>query len=157
MAKKLMQGVVALTLVVAAGCATIIQGSRQQVGVNSVPTGAAVVIDGAPFGGTPVVARLERKRSHIVSISMDGYQPVQLTITRSVSGWLAGNIVFGGLIGVAVDAISGAMYKLNPEQVAANLVKQGASVDLKNGVLYVAVVLRPDASWERIGTLSRAE
>ncbi|MBX6363592.1 MAG: PEGA domain-containing protein [Gemmatimonadetes bacterium] len=157
MAKKLMQGVVALTLVVAAGCATIIQGSRQQVGVNSVPTGAAVVIDGAPFGGTPVVARLERKRSHIVSISMDGYQPVQLTITRSVSGWLAGNIVFGGLIGVAVDAISGAMYKLNPEQVAANLVKQGASVDPKNGVLYVAVVLRPDASWERIGTLSRAE
>lgn len=157
MAKKLMQGVAVLTLVVAAGCATIIQGSRQQVGVNSVPTGAAVVIDGAPFGGTPVVARLERKRSHIVSISMDGYQPVQLTITRSVSGWLAGNIVFGGLIGVAVDAISGAMYKLNPEQVAANLVKQGASVDLKNGVLYVAVVLRPDASWERIGTLSRAE
>lgn len=155
--RKLMAAVAGLTLVAAAGCATIIQGSRQQVGVNSVPTGAAVVVDGTPFGGTPVVARLARKSSHIVSITMDGYQPVQLTITKSVSGWVAGNIVFGGLIGLAVDAISGGMYKLNPEQVAANLTKQGASVDRRNGVLYVGVVLRPEPEWERIGTLRRAE
>jgi hypothetical protein len=34
-----------------------------------------------------------------------------------------GNIVFGGIIGLAVDAITGGLYKLAPEQVSAQLAR----------------------------------
>jgi hypothetical protein len=146
-----------LTLLVAisAGCASIIHGTSQDVGVNSVPSGARVLVDNQPLGATPIVAHLKRSDNHIIQISMNGYEPVKLTVTKKVSGWIAGNIIFGGLIGLAVDAIDGAMYQLTPEQVAANLNKSVGSIERADGLLYVSVVLRPDPSWKRIGTLKR--
>lgn len=68
-----------------------------------------------------MIAKLSRSDNHIVRIQMDGYQPFDATITRSVSGWVWGNLVFGGLIGLAVDATSGGLYKLTPEQVSAQM------------------------------------
>lgn len=38
-----------------------------------------------------------------------------------MDGWLFGNLLFGGLICVIVDAATGAMYKLTPNQMAAQL------------------------------------
>ena len=141
-------------IVTAASCATIIHGKDQSVGINSVPTGATVLVDNTDVGVTPVVAHLTRKDNHVVSIKMAGFEPTQVAVTRQVSGWVAGNIIFGGLIGLAVDAMSGGMYRLTPEQVAANLNKSAASLEKVNGLIYVAVVLRPDPSWQRIGTMT---
>lgn len=56
-------------------------------------------IDNAASGQTPYVAKLSRKDKHIIHIAADGYQPADLTLTRSVSGWVWGNLLFGGLIG----------------------------------------------------------
>ncbi len=55
---------------------------------------------------------------------MPGYQPFEATLTRSVSGWVWGNIVIGGLIGLAVDSISGGLYSLAPEQITGVLNKE---------------------------------
>ena len=102
----------ALTAVSALGliaCATIIHGTHQDVGISSVPTGAGVWVDNTEYGQTPLIAKLSRRDNHIVRIQMNGYQPFEATITHSVSGWVWGNIVFGGLVGLAVDAISGGM------------------------------------------------
>ncbi|HYB63654.1 MAG TPA: PEGA domain-containing protein, partial [Steroidobacteraceae bacterium] len=110
------------------GCCSIIHGTRQDVGINSSPTGALVKVDNAPSGNTPLVAKLTRKDNHVVHIELSGYQPFDLTLTRSVSGWVWGNIVFGGLIGLAVDAIDGAFYNLTPDQVTATLAANHASV-----------------------------
>ncbi len=66
-----------------------------------------------------------------------------------------GNIVFGGLIGLAVDAISGGLYKLEPPQVEGQLARREAKLEQLEDNLYIFVVLRPDPSWERIGTLER--
>ena len=79
--------------------------------------------------------------------------PYEATLTRGVSGWVWGNIVIGGLIGLAVDAISGGLYKLTPEQMTATLGKDAASVDA--GALRIHVVLRPDSNWVRVGQLVR--
>ena len=143
----------AIVVAIAAACGTIIHGTRQDVGVSSTPTGAQVVVDNMPLGQTPVVAKLTRKDNHVIRITMPGYQTFETNVTRSVSGWVWGNIVFGGLIGLAVDAIRGGLYKLRPEQVTGTLAT--ADVRSEQGGLYVAVVLAPDPSWEKVGQLTR--
>ncbi len=148
----LLTGVFCLILLVI-GCATIMQGTNQGVGISSTPSGASVTIDNQSYGSTPIVAKLSRKDNHIVSIEMSGYQPFETTLTRKTSGWVWGNILFGGLIGLAVDAISGGLYKLTPEQVEAILNKGSMGVIDQADMIFVTVVLEPNYDWERIATL----
>lgn len=135
-----------------AGCATIMHGSHQDVGIGSSPTGASVMIDNVQNGMTPVIAKLTRKDNHVITITMPGYAPFSATVTRSVSGWVWGNLVFGGLIGLAVDGISGGIYKLTPEQLTGTLAQARASND---GSVYIMVVLKPEAGWTKVAQLTR--
>jgi uncharacterized protein YceK len=149
---------IALTAILVAfvitGCASIIHGTTQKVGVSSTPTGAAVTIDNKPLGNTPLFADLSRKNEHIVTIEMPGYDKTELTLTKSVSGWVWGNIVFGGLIGLAVDAISGGLYNLSPEQLNAELRKSDVGVSSTEDGVFVVAVLVPNPMWQKVGTLS---
>jgi len=130
-------------------------GSTQNIGFSSAPTGATISVDNQAFGVTPAIVDLSRKNNHIVKIELENYQPFEATITRGVSGWVWGNIVFGGLIGLAVDAISGGLYKLSPEQIEAQLAVSTAQVVNEDGSLFVVVVLEPNPNWEEIGILTR--
>ena len=134
-------------------CASIIHGAHQDVGISSSPTAAQVSVDGQVKGTTPIVANLTRKDNHIVKIELAGYKPFETTLTRKVSGWVWGNIVIGGLIGLAVDAISGGLYNLTPEQVSAALLAGTAHIAPTRDGLYVAVVLAPQPGWEKVGQL----
>ena len=60
-----------------------------------------------------------------------------------------GNIVFGGIIGLVVDAASGGLYELSPEQVAGQMGKSSANAVTREG-LYVRVVMTADPSWEKV-------
>jgi hypothetical protein len=140
-----------------AGCASIIHGTRQDVGISSSPTGATVTIDNGPAGVTPLIADLRRKDNHIVRIEMEGFQPFETTITRSVSGWVWGNLVFGAIPGLAIDAITGGLYKLSPENVSGTLAEEELGLELSGDKLYVTVVLRPDPTWARLGNLRESE
>lgn len=149
-------GLVILAVVVF-GCATIMHGTSQEIGIQSKPTGATVTIDNKEYGTTPVVAKLSRKDHHTVHLTLDGYQPFDATITRSTSGWVWGNIVFGGLIGLAVDAITGGLYKLKPEQVEAELASQGMGSTFSDSDMIITVVLEPNPTWEKVGNLVPAD
>jgi PEGA domain len=94
------------------GCATIISGTHQEVKINSLPAGAAVTVDGAPRGVTPVVLKLSRRPSHTLTLQKDGFQPESCIINSGFNGWFLGNILLGGVIGMAVDGIDGASSKL---------------------------------------------
>jgi len=136
------------------GCATIINGTLQDIGISSSPSGATITVDNLNYGITPTVIKLSRKDNHFVKIELPGYKPFKITITRGVSGWVWGNIVFGGIIGLAVDAISGGLYKLSPEQIKATLSKSDIGLIYREDAIYIAVVLQPDPSWEKIATLN---
>lgn len=105
--------------------------------------------------GHTVVAHLSRKDNHTIKIELDGYQPFAMTTTRKTSGWVWGNIVFGGPIGLAVDAISGGLYDVHPDHVSATLPRQVGARRRQVGEVTIRVVLSPDPSWRRIGTLKR--
>ena len=156
LSRKLLCALLAIA-VLAASCATIIHGTTQEIGISSVPADAQVTVDGRTVGNTPVIADLSRKNQHLVTIELDGYMPYETTIMKSASGWVWGNLVFGGLIGLAVDAISGGFYKLSPEQVEAELRQQlSACPECEEGLVILAV-LEPNPDWERIGALQRRE
>lgn len=138
-------------LIPLAACATIMHGTSQGVGISSTPTAATVTVDNKPQGTTPLVANLSRKDNHVVRITMPGYQPYETTLTRGTSGWVWGNIVFGGIPGLIVDAVSGGLYKLTPEQITSTMTT-AAITPTKDG-FYIAVVMKPEAGWEKVGYL----
>jgi hypothetical protein len=76
-----------------------------------------------------------------------------MTITRKLSGWIVGNVIFGGVLGIAVDAITGSMYILTPSDINANI--GGSMVNAKNNDLFIEIVLEPKDGWVKIGELSR--
>lgn len=141
------------TTLVGSGCGTIIQGTSQEVSVSSNPSGAAISINGQQMGTTPASLNLSRKDRHTVRLDLSGYQPYEMALSRGVSGWVWGNIVFGGIPGLAIDAISGGMYKLTPEQVTGEMRTTMGSSSLNRETLYIAVVMTPNPEWEQIGQL----
>ena len=140
-----------LTLI---SCGTIMQSTTQEVGISSNPSNAAVTINGQNMGNTPMILDLKRKNSYMVRFELPGYQTYETNLTRKTSGWVWGNIVFGGIIGLVVDASAGGMYKLTPEQIGAELRNQSAEFQIGEEGVWVAVVLEPKSEWEKIGELT---
>jgi len=144
---------VMLILLVTSSCCTIMLSPQQEVGIASNPSGARIIIDGQDIGKTPLTTSLKRSNNHTVKVELEGYLPYELNLTKSVSGWVFGNIIFGGIIGLVVDLATGALYVLTPEQIQANLIKTGMLYNEDN--LYFAFVLEPDTSWTKIGNLEK--
>lgn len=128
-------------LVTLIGCASIMHGTRQDLSVNSMPSGAKVFVRGVHMVTTPSVVELKRKDSDIVlRFEKDGYEPVEVALHRTMDGWVWGNVLFGGFVGLAVDFINGAAYKLTPAEVNAVLERTKLSMkDLPKDGLLVAV------------------
>lgn len=140
-------------VLLACGCATIMHGTSQEISISSVPSGAEVIVNGQTHGLTPVVADLKRKDQHLIQIQLDGYQPFEIRLVRRTSGWVWGNIVFGGLIGLAVDAITGGLYKISPDEVRAELSKSGQTMFLEDEALLVVLKRPVSSEMELIGQL----
>jgi len=134
------------------GCGTIIHGGTQEVSVSTTPSGADVTIDGANVGETPITQSLDRGSQHTIELELDGYESQSIICNKTTSGWVWGNIVFGGLVGLAVDASTGGMYKLEPGEVARTLDKKTAKVKDEDTV-HIAVVMEPKPDWKKIGQL----
>lgn len=135
-------------------CATIMNGTTEEICIQSMPSNADVYVDNFSRGKTPAVVELDRGTSHVVRIELEGYETHEIFLQKKMSGWAFGNIVFGGVIGLAVDACSGGLYRLTPDQVNAQLKAQDtcyASAQTNKG--YISVVNKADPSWEKIGQI----
>lgn len=137
-----------------AACASIMHGTSQDVGISSSPTAATVTLDNQAAGQTPYIAHLSRKDNHVVKLTLPGYAPAEMTVTRKTSGWVWGNIVFGGLIGLAVDAMTGGLYNLTPEQLSATLASQKASIAPTKDGIFIVLVHQADTAWTKVGQLA---
>lgn len=102
-----------------AGCGTVVNGMHQDLAITSDPGGAAVSVDGISAGSTPVVMSVSRKHAHVVKIERPGFYPVEASVVPVTSTWEWGNILFAGIIGVAVDAWTGGMYDLSRDTIDA--------------------------------------
>ena len=112
---------VALCPLLLCSCATITTGTTQKIPINSNPAGATVNVNTGFTGITPCTAELKRNQDHTVTITKAGYDAFVMVLRKSMCGSTAGNLVLGGIIGLGVDACSGAMFKLEPLEINANL------------------------------------
>lgn len=154
MKKTIILSSLAFTLLTTS-CATIVSGSKQNVKFSSNPSTATIFIDEVEVGKTPFEIRLERKNEHSVMIKLEGYQTFETRLTKKFNGWYIGNILFGGIIGLIIDPITGAMYNLSPSEINAEMNKGTAFKSNKNDI-YIAVALNIDPNWKKIGQLEKA-
>jgi hypothetical protein len=87
-----------------AGCATIVKGTTQPVFFVSEPDGAEIIyLDGAYK--TPCMIKLRRSYKPIeIELYRHGFAPANVICHVKTNGWIWGNLLFGGTIGVIVDA-----------------------------------------------------
>ena len=108
----------------AQGCATIMHGTKQDISIASDPPGAQAVINNNMTVTTPASVALSRKHTYDVQVSKPGYTKKTARIDKNFSAWYLINIPFfpvGGFIGLILDAVNGAMWNLDPEEVRVNL------------------------------------
>lgn len=110
------------------GCATITRGTTQALTIDSTPIGATVSLSNGERCETPCTLTLKRKYPLAVELCKSGFRPVLTQVHSQIAGsgaaGMAGNVLVGGLIGVGVDAASGATKDLRPNPLAVTLVEE---------------------------------
>jgi hypothetical protein len=117
-------GLAAASLLLPA-CATITRGSSQKFNIDTTPTAANVELSTGQNCVSPCALKLKRKNGFVVTAKKEGFEPAKAIVDSSVRGGGiaggAGNIIAGGIIGIAVDASSGAMNDLTPNPLHLTL------------------------------------
>jgi hypothetical protein len=117
--KKL--GFLLLAALTLAACATIVKGTTQVVAVNTpgVPQATCTLTSpaiGSRIVVTPGTTTLEKSKENIaVRCTKECYLDGAGIIASNFQAMTAGNIIVGGVIGLGVDAASGAMNEYAPE------------------------------------------
>ncbi len=110
---------VAGVAVLLTGCATITKGTTQVVAITTPGVeGATCTLTSGGIGSkvvtTPATLTLEKSQESInVVCTKACYQDAVGVIPAHGEAMAAGNVVAGGLIGLGVDAATGALYKYN--------------------------------------------
>lgn len=118
------------------GCATIVKGTHQSVTVKTTPPGANCELkrQASSLGfvnPTPGTIQVDKSKTDLsVICNKSGHLETTATLPSSFQSWSLGNILIGGLIGIAVDAGSGAMHEYQPEIV---VMLAPASFDSEDG------------------------
>ncbi len=107
-------------------CATITRGVHEKLTVLSDPTGADVRLSSGERGITPAkFVKNRRTDNFTVTVSKKGYVSQTIRVESKFSGTggtaMAGNAILGGLVGIGVDAASGAYNSLYPNPVSVHL------------------------------------
>ncbi len=124
-------GILALGLTIG-GCATIINGSRQTITVNSNTDGAQVYLKDSLLGKTPLTASIKRGQTGVLKVTKDGYTPYSIALNKKVTSMFWVNIFSGGTFGSTTDYATGAMYEYEPSTYMVSLQPGTQSDDEKN-------------------------
>lgn len=109
-------------LLLGSGCASIVTPGRfRPVQVQTQPPGAQVFLNDKYEGRSPLTLRVDRKEDHRVRFELPGREPFEGTIESGLNGWVFGNILFGGPIGLIVDLVSGATAAPKPDEFDVQL------------------------------------
>ena len=99
------------------GCATVTTGSDQTITIDTDPPGATcrMTREDEVIGvvnPTPGSVSVGKDKDEVeVSCELSGYMTTSHTFDSTFQGATLGNIILGGLIGIAIDAGSGAMHE----------------------------------------------
>lgn len=114
-----------------AACATVTRGTNDHFHVESTPTAATVTTSHGFTCTTPCTMELPRKSEFNVKVALTGYKTFEMQVVNAMSGQgaagLAGNVLIGGVIGIGVDALTGASLDLKPNPLIVTLAPNDSS------------------------------
>jgi len=113
-------------LVILSGCATVTRGSKDVLEITTTPAGAQVqTSNGFSCSSTPCAIKMPRRSEFVVDITSPGCKPMDVNVTHKTAdggaAGVAGNVLVGGIIGLGVDAATGASQDLVPNPVEVTL------------------------------------
>jgi hypothetical protein len=110
------------------GCASVTRGTTENISISSTPAGATAEITGLDIPTacvTPCVVQAKRNADITVTVNKEGYEPQIIPLTKEIPGTgaagFAGNVLLGGLVGMGVDAATGAAMDHKPNPVIVTL------------------------------------
>ena len=112
-------------------CATIMNGTHQEIEVASSPLGATVWIDSNRVGVTPLTVNLKRNTEPVVRVELAGYEQAQFKVTKKMSAWVLCNAVIPSVfvpLQLAIDLISGGVWSLSVDQLYVRLEKESVGL-----------------------------
>lgn len=103
-------------------CATIFTGTRDKITFNSTPEGAKVIHNGEEKCVTPCTTPISRSLSkQFVTIEKEGFDAQKVKLDKSFNAVTLLNILFGGAIGVGIDAATGSLTKYSTKKYDVEL------------------------------------
>jgi hypothetical protein len=127
--------VVAAGLVLA-GCASITRGWNEQIQFNSDPPEASVRTSLGHSCLTPCSLHFGRKDEFTAVFAKPGYVTETISVRTQIAGagaaGFAGNVIVGGVVGMGVDAASGATLEHCPNPVAVTMRRVGSKAPPPN-------------------------
>lgn len=116
-------GCLALSL---GACGSVTRGTSEQIAFISEPSGASMTTNkGYACPATPCSLEVSRSDEFDATFHMPGYAPQTVPVRTKVVGsgaaGFAGNVLVGGVIGMGVDAFTGAAMDHYPNPVRATL------------------------------------
>lgn len=118
----------ALAAVLLSGCASVTRGTTENISISTTPSGAVADVSGLDKPTTcvtPCVVQANRNADIVVSVSKEGFEPQIIPLTKEIPGTgaagFAGNLLLGGVVGMGVDAATGAAQDHKPNPVIVTL------------------------------------
>ena len=98
------------------GCASIVDGTHQSVTLNTTPEGAHCTLQNSKgswsVSKTPETVEVHKSNGPMsVTCRLAGYPTRVKSFESYTKGMIAGNLVFGGLIGGGIDVADGAAFQ----------------------------------------------
>ena len=123
-------GIAALGIALS-GCASVTRGTTENISISSTPSGVEAMVSGLEVPTTCTTpCSIVAKRSADISITFEkpGYESQIVQLTREVpatgAAGFAGNILAGGIVGMGVDAVTGAALDHKPNPVIVTMQPQ---------------------------------
>ena len=118
--------VISVSALTISGCASVTRGTKDVLEIKTEPSGAQVqTSNGFSCDSTPCAIKMPRRSELVVNITKRGCKPIAVNVTHKTAGagaaGLAGNVLVGGIIGIGVDAATGASQDLVPNPVEVKM------------------------------------
>lgn len=120
-------GIVALSVMLG-GCASVTRGTTENISIASTPSGVEAVVGGMDVPTTcttPCSVVVKRNADISITFQKEGYEPQIVPLSRDIPGsgaaGFAGNLLLGGVIGMGVDAATGAATDHKPNPVIVTM------------------------------------
>ena len=142
-------------------CATIVEGTSQTVTVTTDPPGATCELSRGTevisvVNATPGSVVVDKSKDDIsVTCEKEGYESGSSTLSSEFQGMTFGNLIFGGLIGVAIDAGSGAMHEYRPSVAIVMAPEQFPSAQARDEFYSARMAAIEDDAAEAIAKIEK--